>query len=173
MVIALAQILLSGYNSMTKIMSVSLTMFLYWNSQVMCSERLDLQRIVCSGNSNFKSLIVDRDAEIKLTGNSHYLECDVLPSVRKIRIEMDTCNCSQAILHMPFFGEMPKVTCRHDTSNASHVTIYSFKDVKINYTDDTGNDNSCRVVSPLRRLIAPVAVVGGIGFIYWMIWGKS
>lgn len=182
MVIALAQILLSGYNSMTKIMSVSLVVFLFCNNQLVCSEKSILQdikdqQILITGHHGSWHNTLSRNAKIEITscGSHNHVEVDVLsPSAEKIAIKLHECaTYNNVIVHMPFSSKMPEVTCDIEfASNFNNVTIYSFGNVTTSCVDE-GDHNNFRVISPLRRLIAPVAVVGGIGFIYWMVWGKS
>lgn len=150
---------------MTKIISISLALFLLCNNQLKCEDKQTLQQITCSGNNATPTIELHNDAQIEFFGNDNSLKCNVLPSVKKIVIESHG-NDNQIIVNMPFSGEMPEVVC-HMYANGNDVTIYSFEDVKKHYVD-YGNYNSCRVVSPLRKLFTPIAVSGAMGLLlYW------
>ena len=154
----------------TKIMSISLGLFLLCSNQLKCEEKPTLQQIICSGNNVTNTDIqLCSDTEIELTGFHNCLEFNVSPSVKNIVIKTGG-NHNTVMVHMPIFGEMPEVTCSTGDSNHAKVIIYSFKDVKTNYADN-GHMNSCRVVFPWRKCIIPAVVVGGLAGV--MIWDDS
>lgn len=164
-------------NTMTKIMSVSLIIFLFYNNQVVCSENGALQQIskpqdrkIISmwGGHNYTHDTLDHDVKIKILSNSDHncLELNVLSLVKKIKInfEQDADNNS-VILNIPSGCDTPKIKCSFaETCYQNNVKIYSFD----NDWDPTykivGDGNCVCVLCPFRLIATPstIALLAGI-----------